>query len=226
MWAEKECGQRKNVGRERTWAEEGAETVQRKGEDGGARLELSKYSATVNQKDFKLTVIEAALKASRHSSTNAMQCRWCSFDDDHRCRKYVPALSCRSRSKSPNLSTTTKYNTQTKQQQKRQRVSTKSRRTRERGEIPTKDVVVPFPPHFQSAARPSPLRHQAARVVHVLWYRAIDPQHGASVVATVATVATVAAVAAVAVVAVVVLSKKCFQQPSGLLFGPVPRFRR
>jgi hypothetical protein len=83
-------------------------------------------------------------------------------------------------------------------------------------------VVVPFPPHFQSAARPSPLRHQAARVVHVLWYRAIDPQHGASVVATVATVATVAA----AVAAVVVLSKKCFQQPSGLLFGPVPRFRR
>ena len=92
------------------WAEEGAETVQRKSEDGGALLELSKYSATVNQKDFKLTVIEAALKASRHSSTNAMQCRWCSFDDDHRCRKYVPALSCRSRSKSPNLSTTTKYN--------------------------------------------------------------------------------------------------------------------
>ena len=45
--------QRKNVGRERMWAEEGAETVQRKGEDGGALLELSKYSANSKSKRFQ-----------------------------------------------------------------------------------------------------------------------------------------------------------------------------
>ena len=137
--------QRESVGRERMWAEKecGQKRVQRQYREKAKMVvhcqNCPSTRQTVNQKDFKLTVIEAALKASRHSSTNAMQCRWCSFDDDHRCRKYVPALSCRSRSKSPNLSTTTKYNTQTKQQQKRQRFSTKSRRTRERGEIPTKD---------------------------------------------------------------------------------------